>query len=185
VNRCAHNVWARAIAAAALIAGAISAPALVGGCATDPTEGYAAMSIFPEGVATVAVPIFENKTFVREVEFDLTDALVKEIEARTPYRVTTESRADTMLSGTIVRVDLRQVSKSPATGLTEEMIVSVVVDFEWRDLRVGRPMILRKSFAGHGLFVPSQPTGERIELGRFSAVQHLARDIVNELQAPW
>jgi len=183
--RRARTSWGRVIAPAAVIAAAVSMPALQTGCASDPTEGYAAMSIFPEGIATVSVPIFENKTFVRDVEFDLTDALVKEITARTPYRVTSESRADTMLSGTIVRVELSQVSKSPATGLTEEMIVSVVVDFEWRDLRVGRPMILRKNFAGHGLFVPSQPTGERIELGRFSAVQHLARDIVNELQAPW
>ena len=158
---------------------------LLAGCATDPTQGYAAMSVFPENVRTVSVPIFANDTFVRDVEFDLTDALIKEIEARTPYKVTPEARADTALIGTIRRVEMDQLSRSPLTGLSEEVIFSVTIDFEWRDLRTGQPIIGREDFAGYGLFVPSQPTGETIEIGRFAAVQQLARDIVNELQAPW
>ena len=61
----------------------------------------------------------------------------------------------------------------------------MTIDFEWRDARSQQSLVERKSFSGHGLFVPSTPTGERIELGRFAAVQGLAEEIVNEMQAAW
>ena len=83
------------------------------------------------------------------------------------------------------QVDLEQLSKSRFTGLSEEVIVSVTIDFEWLDQRNGTTLVARRAFTGTGLFVPSQPTAEPIELGRFAAVQQLARDIVSELQAEW
>jgi hypothetical protein len=156
-----------------------------GGCASDPAEGYSARSIYPETVQTVAVPIFENATFVRDVEFELTDALIKEIERRTPYKVSSRARADSILSGRIVRVDLDQISKSRLSGLGEEVIIAVTIDFEWKDLRTNQRLVERRAFTAGSLFVPSRPTGERIELGQFSVVQELAGDIVNEMQAGW
>ncbi len=155
------------------------------GCASDPTQGYSTASVFPTSVSTVAVPIFENRSFVRDVEFELTDALIKEIESRTPYKVVPASRADTILSGQIRRVELDQLSKSPLTGLSEEVIVSVTIDFQWKDQRTGRTLVERGSFTGHGLFVPSRPSSEPIELGEFAAVQQLARDIVAEMRSQW
>ena len=156
-----------------------------GGCANDPTEGYAAVTPYSQAFQTVAIPIIENETFARGIEFELTDALIKEIHARTPYRVTDQSRADTILLGRIHDVDLEQLSKSRLTGLGEEVIVAVTIDFQWRDLRTDQPLVAREDFTGTGLFVPSRPTGERIELGRMAVVQQLARDIVSELQASW
>ena len=47
--------------------------------------GYGSGEEFDESIRSVAVPIFENRTFYRETEFRLADALVKEIEHRTPY----------------------------------------------------------------------------------------------------
>ena len=156
-----------------------------GSCANDPTRGYAAVTPYSQAFRTVAIPIIENETFARGIELELTDALIKEIHARTPYRVTDQSRADTILLGRIRDVDLEQLSKSSLTGLGEEVIVAVTIDFQWRDLRTDQPLVAREEFTGTGLFVPSQPTGERIELGRMAVVQQLARDIVSELQAPW
>lgn len=155
------------------------------GCAADPTKGYSAASVYPEGIRTVAVPILTTNSFVRNVEFELTDALIKEIESRTPYKVTPEDRADTILLGQVVSVDLDEISRSRETGLSEEVIVSVTIDFQWKDLRNGRVLVERASFAGHGLFVPSRPSAEPIELGRFAAVQQLAKDVVSELRADW
>jgi hypothetical protein len=155
------------------------------GCASDPREGYSTASIYSTAIRTVAVPIFENETFARGVEFDLTDALIKEIEARTPYKVTTQPRADTILTGRIKSVELNQLSKSRLTGLGEEVVMSVTIDFEWKDWRTDAPLVARTSFSGHGLAVPSAPTGERLELGRMAAVQQLARDIVDEMRAAW
>ena len=158
---------------------------LVAGCASDPSAGYSTASVFPSDIRTVAVPILENDTFIRGVEFELTDALIKEIEARTPYKVTAQPQADTIFLGRVKKVELDQLSKSRLTGLGEEVIVSVTIDFEWKDWRSDAPLVARKSFSGHGLAVPSAPTGERMELGRMAAVQQLARDIVDEMRAAW
>jgi hypothetical protein len=154
-------------------------------CAADPRQGYSTESVYSTAIRTVAVPIFENETFSRGVEFELTDAIIKEIEARTPYKVTTQPRADTILTGRITRVELDQLSKSRLTGLGEEVVLSVTIDFEWKDWRTDAPLVARRAFSGHGLAVPSAPTGERLELGRMAAVQQLARDIVDEMRAAW
>jgi hypothetical protein len=159
--------------------------AFLHGCAADPTKGYSAQSVFDRDIATIAVPIFENHTFYRDIEFQLTEALVKEIERRTPYKVAPAVRADSTFIGHIREVELDRLSRSPRTGLAEEAVVSVTIDFEWRDLRTNQVLVERRFFSGHGLFVPSEPTGELIELGRFAAVQQLAADIVGEMQSPW
>ncbi len=156
-----------------------------GGCSTDPARGYAFASRHPGDISTVAVEIFENETFDRDIEFELADALVKEIEARTPYKVTSPSRADTILTGRIRDVERRQLSKSPLTGLSEEVAVSVTIDLRWRDLRTGKALLDLESFVSHGLFVPSRPTAEPVELGRFAAVEKLARDVVDRMEADW
>ena len=158
---------------------------LIAGCASDPTQGYAAVSVYPDNISTVAVNIFKNNSFSREIEFELADALVKEIEARSPYKVTSSSRADTILTGTVRNVQRDLLSKSRLTGLSEEVLLSVTIDFKWTDQRTGRSLVERKSFTGHAPFFPSRPTGELIELGEFAVVQLLARDIVNEMQANW
>ena len=154
-------------------------------CSSDPTKGYSSTSTFPQAISSVSVPIFTTKSYVRNVEFELTDALIKEIEARTPYKVTSEQRADTIVLGQINSVELGQLSKSPRTGLSEEVIVSVTIDFQWRDLRSGKVLLERKAYSGHGLFVPSSPTSEPVELGTFATVQQLARDVVAEMRMDW
>ena len=155
------------------------------GCASDPTQGYAPVSVYPDNISTVAVNIFKNNSFSREIEFELADALVKEIEARSPYKVTSSSRADTILTGTVRNVQRDQLSKSRLTGLSEEVLLSVTIDFKWTDQRTGRSLVQRESFTGHATFFPSRPTGELIELGEFAVVQLLARDIVRAMQENW
>lgn len=159
--------------------------AALAGCASDPSRGYSSESVYASQIKSVAVPIFTNDTYIRSVEIQLTDALIKEIESRTPMKVTAEDRADSILTGHIRTVGLDQISKSRLTGLSEEVIVSVTIDFQWRDLRTGAPLLEREAYAGHGLFDPSNPTGESIEIGEFAAVQKLASDIVSEMQSDW
>ncbi|MFK7961696.1 MAG: LptE family protein [Phycisphaerales bacterium] len=155
------------------------------GCATDPAEGWSTQSIHASNVRTVAIPIVENGTFDRSVHLELTEALIKRIEASTPWRVVEESRADTILSARITSVDLDQLSRSRATGLPEEVAIGVTVDFEWDRMDTGATLVARRDFTATGLFVPSRPSGERIDLGREDAVGRLAAAIVDTLQAAW
>ncbi len=162
-----------------------AALAAAGGCASDPTAGYAAATTFPAGISTIAVSVFENDSYDRDLAFQLTDALIKEIEARTPYKVTSTGSADTMLTGRIRNVRLSQLSKSPLTGLSEEVAFRVTIDMNWRDLRTGEPLLALESYTADSLFVPSRPTAEPIEVGKFGVVQALARDIVSDMRADW
>lgn len=152
------------------------------GCAVSE---YGQASLWATDVRTIAVPIFENHTFSREVEFQLTDAVIKAIESRTPYRVAAQASADTILIGHVREVRLEQLSGSGLTGLGEEVVLSVTIDFEWRDLSTDEVRVARENFTGNGLFVPSAPTNERIEIGRLTAVEQLANDIVDTMQSAW
>lgn len=159
--------------------------ATLAGCATDPTAGYSTQSAFRDDVTSVSVRMFENATFQRDLEFELTDAVIKELQSRTPYRIDSSARADTVLLGRITEARLRQLSKSRVSGLSEEVVISVTIDFEWKDLRTDTTLVERRAFSGQGLFVPSNPERESLELGRYAAVQQLARDIVFEMRSVW
>jgi hypothetical protein len=158
---------------------------LLSSCASDPTKGYSTRTTFREDITSIAVPIFENDTFDRSIPYELTDALIKEIEARTPYKVVSPARADTILLGRIRSVELNQISKSRLSGLSEEQILSVTIDFQWKDLRTDTVLVEQQSFAGSSLFVPSNPTGEPLELGQFGVAQSLARDVVARIRSSW
>lgn len=170
--------------AAMLCACLASLPLLLAGCAGG-GSGYSAGGVFPTQYRSVSIPIFHNDTFDRKTAPELADALVKAVESRTPYKVTREGAADTVLRGTIRKVDLRQMSQSRATGLSEEMAFTVTLDFEWVDARTGKAIVARNAFQGSAVFVASRPNMETIDLGRFEAVDRLAQDIVASMQGDW
>jgi hypothetical protein len=155
------------------------------GCDTAPTEGYAVHDPYSSKYRTVAVATFQNRSFLTGLEGDIAEATVKAIQARTPMRVTGEARADTVLRGTITDVRLVEISKDPATGLANEMMLKVTVDFEWVDLATGKAIAARNGFVTSALFVPSRPAREPIELGRFAVVEQLALDLVDQMQSAW
>lgn len=159
--------------------------ALPWGCASDPREGYAAQNPYSSRYRSVAVPIFRNRSFIRDFEFDLADALVKQISSTTPMRVTGETTADTILRGTITDISLTELSRERRTGRANEMLFRVTVDFEWTDLRTGEPIAARNGLMTSALFVPSRPAQEPIALGRLQAAQQMARDLVDQMQSSW
>ena len=113
----------------------------------------------------MAVPIFGNKTFYRGLEFELTEAVIKEIQDRTPYTVADERAADTVLRGTVSRVTQTRLSRVRRGGVPQEVEVGLVVDFQWIDLRTGRVLRGRKGFVSVGSIRAHAP-GEPAVRGR-------------------
>ena len=150
-----------------------------------PGCGYTTAELYPTDYATVAVPIFQNRTFYRGMEYDLTEALIKELEQRTPYVTANAGRADTLLTGRIVNVRERQLSRTPTAGLPKEVELEIVVDFDWQDLRTGDTIVDRRGFSAVGRSVPSQPVAQRFEVGQHAAVSRLAQDIVSAMREGW
>jgi hypothetical protein len=147
--------------------------------------GYSHGGTFPKDIASIAVPIFQNRTEYRDVEFDLTEALIKEIELKTPYKVVRSGDADTILVGVVTGVEQRVLSRRPVGGLPQDMEVLVTVSFEWKHQRTGESLRDRRGFTTAGRHVPGRPIGEPFEVARHEAVQQLARDIVAVMRADW
>ena len=115
----------------------------------------------------------------------LTDAVIKEIEARTPYQILGKEYAETEMTGTIRSVDLKTISQSRTTGLNNEVLFTIVIDFEWKNLQDGTSIIGRRNFSNSALFIPSRPSSEPMEIGKFAVIQQLSKDIVDQMQASW
>jgi hypothetical protein len=80
---------------------------------------------------------------------------------------------------------MNMVSQSLGTGLPEEMAFGVTVDFEWLDMKTGKPIVSRAGFKSTAVFVASLPNKQPIDLARFAVAQQMARDIVASLQGDW
>lgn len=160
--------------------------AALGACAADPKEGYSTRSVYSSDIRTVAVPMFENATFSAGIEARVTEAVIKELQARTPWRLADGAAADAVLTGVVRTADLSRMSAGPRTGLMQELGVRVSVDFDLRDNRSGALVVSRRGFTAVDTFVPARGTGERLEVGESAAVERLARDMVAQLRgANW
>lgn len=133
----------------------------------------------------MAVNLFKNETLDRPLNGELTEAIIKEVQAVTPYSISSDARADTLLRGTVRKRQLRELSKSRGTGLSEEVLYEVTIDWEWVDQRTGKVIVARNGFKASALFVPSRPSAEPTEIGRIAVVQNLATDVVANLQGNW
>jgi hypothetical protein len=147
--------------------------------------GYSSKELFPTEVHTVAVPIFENRTFYRGIEFELAEAMVKQVESRTPYKGVAPGTAQTILEGTITDIEQTQLSRRRPGGLPQEMEVTVTVDFVWKDLGRGGVIKDRRGFQAVGRYIPTAGIGEPFETAQHDAVERLARDIVSTMRSDW
>ena len=158
---------------------------LLTGCNADPRTGYSFQSPYNSSITTVAVPVFANSTMHTGIETDITDAVIKELQRETPWRVTQSETADAVLRGRVTSVRLVRLSQQSGVGLVQEQGVQVNVSFELVDNRRGETLIARQGFGALASFVPAQPTGERISVGYRGAAEILADDIVTELANSW
>jgi hypothetical protein len=131
----------------------------------------------------VAVPIFQNRTYYRGYEFNLTKAVVNQLEAQTPYKVAPKERADTILEGEIDGVRVHTVSDKPGVAIPQEQLLEVTVRFTWKDLRNGRILVERRDFRQSATYYPTLGEGQFV--GEQDNLERLGRAIVQELQADW
>lgn len=168
-----------------LVAGSIAAGGLlVAGCSSSPKDGYSFASTFPADVRSVQVGVFANSTSEPGAEYLLSEAVMKELQAR-GFRVLQNATSDTVLTGTLTGLEMRRLSQDPKTGLAQELGLTVTIDFEWRDARSGKVLVSRRSFSASDSFAPSRRAGEPIDAARNSAYARLAKDLVNELRTTW
>ena len=152
--------------------------------------GYMLGSFHGGDVRTVAVPVCESSSTRRGIEYQLTEAVQDEIKARTPFRIAKEPYADTKLVGRIVEIRKRPVGETRFDD-PRELQYSLAVQVVWEDLRNGNVLAEQT--------IPISPVGLSLEsMADFSpelgqsqasanqkAVQQLAAQIVDRMEAPW
>lgn len=160
---------------------------LCSGCA-----GYrfGTKSLYRPDIQTVHVPVFESNSFRPELGQRLTEAVAKEIELKTPYKVVDEASADAVLTGRIV--DDR---KRPLAMNRGDYPINTSVDFRlqvaWHDLRgnpIGQPASIPLfpsllTVNDSSRFVPQG--GQSITTAQFTAIDQLAQQIVAQMEMPW
>lgn len=159
---------------------------LLSGCA-----GYQVghQSLYRPDLRTIYVPMFESDSLRRNLSEALTEAVVKEIESRTPYKVVADPSADSLLTGRIV-YDRKQVLAESANDDARNVEVGLVAQITWQDQRgltimqTGIPLstdLLTVSVASN--YIPEG--GQSLATAQRRAMQKLAEQIVSQMQTPW
>ena len=74
--------------------------------------GYSTRSLVSSEHRTIAVPVFENTTRRHDLEWEVTRAVVEEIQARTDLEVVPpDASPDLVLQGTLVDIDEETLSR--------------------------------------------------------------------------
>lgn len=120
---------------------------------------FGADKLYDTSIKSVYVPEFYNRAFqttpYRGLEVEITKAVVREIGAKTPFKVISDpERADTELLGTVLTIDKWILNRNQQNEIREGDVV-VRVEVVWRDLRTGR--ILSNQRQPIALNVPGNP----------------------------
>jgi hypothetical protein len=170
--------------------------------------GYSTKPNYDCTIHTVRIPIFKNNlmgdSVTRGLEFQLTQAVVRQIELKTPYKVVGPNEpADTELTGTITSYAKVLLNRNQLNEVREAEN-DLVVAIEWRDLRTGE--LLSKPHRigppppppppgfpppkdpptlvfAKGDFIPE--LGQTTTTSRQQAVNNMAVNIVSMMESPW
>jgi len=144
---------------------------------------YSTERPFPTNVQTVHVETFQSREFRRDLEFELTEALIKRIEQDTPYRIAPRGTADWVISGEILRVQNMSFGNEFATDLPREIGSTVVVRFRVQDMRTGKIIVEQPRFVYQASYIPS--VKEKFDQAMLRAMDGLAERIVETLETSW
>ncbi|MBS0205334.1 MAG: LptE family protein [Planctomycetes bacterium] len=152
--------------------------------------GYMVGNGFNPDIKTVSVPIFENDTFRRGLEYQLTEAVQKRIQTGSPYRLARGNDADTRLTGRIVQTR-KDVLGENANDDPRQLQFSIMVRVTWENLRTGE-IIAQNEIPVAPEAVPLiAQAGFAPELGQSQAtaiqtvVNQLAKQVVNMMEVTW
>lgn len=152
--------------------------------------GYVVGSPFRQDVRTVHVPIFENDSYRRGIELQLTEAVQKRIQDRTSYRLGKAGYSDTVLTGRIISVDKR-VENQTRFDDPRELELSLIVEVRWEDSRTGQVLAERRipmnmqsaQVMAQSSFAPE--TGQSLATASQDVTSQLADQIVGLMETPW
>jgi len=157
-------------------------PLALSGCAG--MFGYSDESLFPKNVKSVRLEMFDNQTFRRGTEYDLSDALAKRIESDTPYKIVTSAdRADTVISGRITSIGNLGLSREGELGGILEKELKIVALVNWKNLKTGELLIKHETVSASASYTARQ--NQDFQYASALAANKLAAKIVELMETEW
>ncbi len=151
---------------------------------------FGSESLYNPNIRTIHVPVVRNDTFRHQIGAQLTEALVKTIEQRTPYKVVSDPNADSTLtcrvSNEAKRVVAETVNDDPRVLNT-----TISVELTWTDRRGNLLLTNRFVPAGELSFYLIQGSdfvpegGQSMATAQQQAVARLADQIVSQMESRW
>ena len=155
---------------------------MVSGCTW--IGGYSQETLYPDNIQTVCLEMFDNRSFRRDAEYQLTDALAKRIESETPYKIQSdENLADSLMTGQIVsiREAILTVERETGRALEKEFIIEAVVS--WKNLKTGELLLDNEPVTTSASYSEFLNQSEGYATGL--AANRLAQRIVEQMEKPW
>lgn len=149
---------------------------VVAGC------GYTTRSIMRQDFEDIHVPIFDNDTFRRGLEFGLTRAVRDEILFRTKLKIVDREDADAILYGKIANVEEKVLSESINDDIIEGR-VTLFIDIRLVNARNGRNIIDKKGLEWQTEYIGTRSEG--VSTAETEAFVDIAERIVNLMEEDW
>ena len=147
-------------------------------------------SLYRPDIRTIHVPIVESDSFRRYLGERLTEALVKEIELKSQYKVVGAAEADSILTARIVSESKKVLSENRFDE-PRDIETDFFVQVSWVDRRGDlimshndipvQPLLLNVSQTAS--FVPEG--GQSLATAHQEAIHRLAEQIVGQMELPW
>lgn len=156
---------------------ALAALALLPGCG-----GYHTLADTPGRIRSAAILPFQNRTLYTGLEFELQEALVTELQAKSGIAILGGDVADGILEGRVMDFN-RSVLKQDAEGRDVEFQITITADYALKERRTGRVLSSRDSVSVSGSFLLTR--GESEATARARAMSELADRIVSMILYAW
>ena len=147
-------------------------------------------SLYAPDVSPVYVPAIESGSFRRDLGERLTEAIAKEIELKTPFKVVGNANADSVLAVNL-RNDERFLLFENAYDNPRALEIDLRADVTWVNRR-RMPLVAPEGFPVPPALVPFGQTstlfaegGQSVTTAQQRAIQRLAEQIVGAMEEPW
>jgi len=147
-------------------------------------------TLYAPDVRTVYVPMIESESFRRDLGERLTEALIKEIELKTPLKVVGTPDADSILSARLVG-DTKRVTIENQNDDPRAVEISMTLEIAWLN-RHRKPLGVPATLAlppellpvnNLAMLIPE--TGQSVATAQQQAIVRLAQQIVSTMEEPW
>lgn len=148
-------------------------------------------TLYAPDVSTVYVPIIQSNSFRRELGEMLTEAVIKEIELKTPFKVVGTPDADSALVARVLS-DFKDVTIENPNDDPRAVNLGLVVEVTWQNRRrqpIAPPTVIPLP---PELFIPMTGTapqipeaGQSVAAQQMVAIERLAQQIVATMEEPW